>query len=132
MHDAGNMSRFGAHRATAKLNKKSKYQAQTLTVDCQMQFGKIAKGIDRYFLILCIMGAFAILSSTMSKDPVLNPFAISLGTPADLTGVIAAASTIPGILVVCRQRHYQMFMAEEKFSYFQHSFSLPHPSCTCW
>jgi MFS family permease len=45
------------------------------------------------------MGALAILSSTMSKDPVLNPFVISLGTPADLTGVIAAASTIPGILV---------------------------------
>ena len=45
------------------------------------------------------MGAFAILSSTMSKDPVLNPFALSLGTPSDLTGVIAAASTIPGIMV---------------------------------
>ena len=45
------------------------------------------------------MGAFAILSSTMSKNPVLNPFAISLGTPTDLTGIIAAASTIPGILV---------------------------------
>ncbi len=64
-----------------------------------MQFGKLAKVTDRYFLVLCIMGAFAILSSTMSKDPVLNPFALSLGTPADLTGVIAAASTIPGILV---------------------------------
>jgi MFS family permease len=45
------------------------------------------------------MGAFAILSSTMSKNPVLNPFAISIGTPVDLTGIIAAASTIPGILV---------------------------------
>ncbi len=45
------------------------------------------------------MGAFAILSSTMSKDPVLNPFALSLGTPTDLTGIVAAASTIPGILV---------------------------------
>ncbi len=45
------------------------------------------------------MGAFAILSSTMSKNPVLNPFAISLGTPTDLTGIVAAASTIPGILV---------------------------------
>jgi MFS family permease len=64
-----------------------------------MQLGKIAKVTDRYFWVLCIMGAFAILSSTMSKNPVLNPFAISLGTPADLTGVIAAASTIPGILV---------------------------------
>jgi MFS family permease len=62
-----------------------------------MQLGKVVG--DRYFWILCVMGAFAILSSTMSKDPVLNPFALSLGTPADLTGVIAAASTIPGILV---------------------------------
>ena len=45
------------------------------------------------------MGAFAILSSTMSKNPVLNPFALSLGTPPDLTGIVAAASTIPGILI---------------------------------
>ena len=62
-----------------------------------MQAGKIVS--NRYFWVLCIMGAFAILSSTMSKNPVLNPFALSLGTPADLTGIIAAASTIPGILV---------------------------------
>ena len=62
-----------------------------------MQAGKLFS--NRYFWVLCIMGAFAILSSTMSKNPVLNPFAISLGTPTDLTGVIAAASTIPGILV---------------------------------
>ena len=65
----------------------------------QLQLASFKKGMDRYFLILCVMGAFAILSSTMSKDPVLNPFARSLGTPADLTGVIAAASTIPGILI---------------------------------
>ena len=62
-----------------------------------MQARKIIS--NRYFWVLCIMGAFAILSSTMSKNPVLNPFALSLGTPTDLTGVIAAASTIPGILV---------------------------------
>jgi MFS family permease len=53
----------------------------------------------RYFVILCIMGAFAILSSAMSKNPVLNPFARSLGTPSDLLGLVAAASTIPGILI---------------------------------
>lgn len=58
------------------------------------------KGINnRYFAILCIMGSFAILSSTMSKSPVLNPFAQSLGTPSDLLGLVAAASTIPGILI---------------------------------
>ena len=52
-----------------------------------------------YFIVLCIMGTMAILSSTMSKNPVLNPFAVSLGTPTDLLGIIAAASTIPGILI---------------------------------
>jgi len=54
-----------------------------------------------FFLMLCVMGFFAILSSTMSKNPVLNPFAKFLGVPeADpLLGFIAAASTIPGILV---------------------------------
>jgi MFS family permease len=52
-----------------------------------------------FFAVICIMGLFAILSSTMSKNPVLNPFAASLGTPSDLLGVVAAASTIPGILI---------------------------------
>jgi len=53
----------------------------------------------RFFVFLCVIGAFAILSSTMSKNPVLNPFAGSLGTPEALMGFIAAASTIPGILI---------------------------------
>jgi MFS family permease len=52
-----------------------------------------------FFLIICIMGLFAILSSTMSKNPVLKPFATSLGTPTDLLGIVASASTIPGILI---------------------------------
>jgi MFS family permease len=52
-----------------------------------------------FFAIICIMGLFAILSSTMSKNPVLKPFATSLGTPADLLGIVASASTIPGILI---------------------------------
>ncbi len=51
------------------------------------------------FTILCVMGFFAILSSTMSKSPVLKPLSLSLGTPTDWTGVVAAASTIPGILI---------------------------------
>jgi MFS family permease len=42
---------------------------------------------------------FAILSSTMSKNPVLNPFAESLGTPDAFMGFVAAASTIPGVLI---------------------------------
>jgi MFS family permease len=45
------------------------------------------------------MGLFAVLSSTMSKNPVLKPFATSLGTPDNLLGIVAAASTIPGILI---------------------------------
>jgi len=45
------------------------------------------------------MGLFAILSSTMSKNPVLKPFATSLGAPNDLVGLVAAASTVPGMLV---------------------------------
>jgi len=45
------------------------------------------------------MGFFAILSSTMSKSPVLKPFSLSLRTPADWTGGVASASTIPGILI---------------------------------
>jgi len=51
------------------------------------------------FLTLCMMGFFAILSSTMSKSPVLKIFSLHLETPADWVGVVAAASTIPGILV---------------------------------
>jgi len=35
----------------------------------------------------------------MAKNPVLKPFASSLDTPDDLLGVVASASTIPGILV---------------------------------
>jgi len=45
------------------------------------------------------MGLFAILSSTMSKNPVLKPFASSLGTPEGWIGLVASASTIPGILI---------------------------------
>ncbi|MCW3983435.1 MAG: MFS transporter [Candidatus Bathyarchaeota archaeon] len=54
---------------------------------------------QKIFVIMCILGFFAILSSTMSKNPVLKPFATSLGTPNELLGIVASASTIPGILV---------------------------------
>jgi len=53
----------------------------------------------RLFWVLCLVGFMAILSSTMSKNPVLNPFARALHTPDSLMGFIASASTIPGILV---------------------------------
>ena len=52
-----------------------------------------------FFFALCTVGLFAILSSTMSKNPVLPLFAESLGTPEYLLGLVAAASTIPGIIV---------------------------------
>jgi MFS family permease len=55
--------------------------------------------IKAFFFVICIMGLFAILSSTMSKNPVLKPFATSLGTPDGLLGIVASASTIPGILI---------------------------------
>jgi MFS family permease len=56
---------------------------------------KVGKGV---FWTLCVMGVFAILSSTMSKT-LLNPFATALGTPNDWSGFVGAASTIPGILI---------------------------------
>jgi MFS family permease len=52
-----------------------------------------------FYVVLCIMGLFALFSSTMSKSPVLPLYAASLGTPEYLLGFIAAASTIPGVLV---------------------------------
>ncbi len=60
---------------------------------------KTTKTQKAFFIILCVLGFFAILSSTMSKNPVLKPFATSLGTPDDLLGIVASASTIPGILI---------------------------------
>lgn len=52
-----------------------------------------------FFVLIALTGGLAILSSTMSKTPVLPLFAASLGaTPAEI-GWIVIASTIPGILV---------------------------------
>lgn len=50
------------------------------------------------FFLLSVMGLFAIFSSTMSKSPTLTLFAISLGASDPEIGVIAAASTVPGII----------------------------------
>lgn len=63
-------------------------------------FSRVKNARGSMFLTLCIMGIFAILSSTMSKNPVLKPFATSLETPEGFwIGFVASASTIPGILV---------------------------------
>ena len=52
-----------------------------------------------FFLLIAAIGALAILSSTLSKTPVLPLFAASLhASPAEI-GWIVIASTIPGILI---------------------------------
>jgi len=51
----------------------------------------------KIFLLICIAGFFAILSSTMSKSPTLPLYAHSLGIPISEIGFIAASSTIIGI-----------------------------------
>jgi len=44
-------------------------------------------------------GGLAIFSSTIAKNPALPLFIRSLGVPVATVGIIAAASTIVGILV---------------------------------
>ncbi len=56
------------------------------------------KRTPRSFLYLSVMGLFAIFSSSMSKSPTLTLFAISLGASDPQIGLIAAASTVPGVL----------------------------------
>lgn len=51
------------------------------------------------FLMVCIMGFLAILSSTMSKSGVLQYFVGYLKTPGVWLGLVYSASTIPGILI---------------------------------
>jgi MFS family permease len=60
---------------------------------------RTGRSVNVVFWTLCIMGGFAIFNSTMAKSPVLNPFSASLGTPAEWSGFISSASTIPGILI---------------------------------
>ena len=54
---------------------------------------------SRAFLALSISGLLAILSSTMSKSPTLPLFAQSLGLNEGEIGIVAAASTLTGIVV---------------------------------
>lgn len=53
----------------------------------------------RIILMIGCCGALAIFSSTISKSPILPIFAKSLGATGAQIGWIAAASTIPGILI---------------------------------
>jgi MFS family permease len=57
------------------------------------------KADDRFFYAFCVAGCLAILSSTMSKNPILPLLSQSLGAQGAMLGLIAAASTVPGILV---------------------------------
>jgi MFS family permease len=62
------------------------------------------------------MGLFAILSSTMSKNPVLNQFASSLETPAGFwMGFVGSASTIPGILISLPAASLSDILGRKKF-----------------
>jgi len=51
------------------------------------------------FLLLCLLGFFAIMSSTASKSPTLPLYAEYLGLSPFEIGLVAAASTITGIFV---------------------------------
>ena len=54
---------------------------------------------SHFFILIALTGGLAILSSTLSKTPVLPLFALALNaSPAEI-GWIVMASTIPGILV---------------------------------
>jgi len=52
-----------------------------------------------FFVLIALIGGLAILSSTMSKTPVLPLFAAHLGATPQEIGWIVIASTIPGILI---------------------------------
>jgi DHA1 family multidrug resistance protein-like MFS transporter len=67
------------------------------------------------FWMICVMGFLAILSSTMSKNPVLKPFSLSLETPTNWTGVVAAASTVPGILISLPAASLSDILGRRKF-----------------
>jgi len=50
------------------------------------------------FRILCIIGFFAIFSSTLSKSPVLPLFAAHLGANPSQVGMVAAISALTGVI----------------------------------
>jgi len=55
--------------------------------------------VARKMLLLCILGALAIFSTTMAKSPVLPYFASFLGATDQELGLIGAASPFTGVLV---------------------------------
>ena len=55
--------------------------------------------MTRQMMLLCILGALAIFSSTMAKSPVLPYFASNLGANDQELGLIGAASAMTGMFV---------------------------------
>ncbi len=60
---------------------------------------KFVRTKSRLLHIVLLSGFFAILGSTMSKSPTLPLYAQSLGLGRDEIGLVAAASTVTGIVV---------------------------------
>jgi len=54
---------------------------------------------NKVLILVIVAGGFAILGSTMSKSPTLPLYAKSLGLSDPEIGVVAAASTITGIII---------------------------------
>ncbi|HNU36181.1 MAG TPA: hypothetical protein PKJ15_06240, partial [Methanomassiliicoccales archaeon] len=62
----------------------------------------MARGLStsrRFLLVLGVIAALAIASSTMSKNPALPLLALHIGADDAQIGLISAVSPIPGILV---------------------------------
>ena len=59
----------------------------------------LKEGHGRFLLVLGAVAAFALLSSTMSKNPALALLAEHIGANSEGVGLVAAISPIPGILV---------------------------------
>ncbi len=53
---------------------------------------------NKFIIYFCIIGCFAIFSTTISKNPVLPLYAASLGANDAYLGLIAAVSPLAGIL----------------------------------
>ena len=53
---------------------------------------------NKFIIYFCIIGCFAIFSTTISKNPVLLLYAASLGANGAYLGLIAAVSPLAGIL----------------------------------
>ena len=89
---------------------------------------------SRVLTLLSIAGLVAILSSTASKSPTLPLFAEYLGAEPGEIGIIAAASTITGIVVNITAGTLSDLYGRRKLLILS-GFSLQHLLsciCLCW